>query len=172
MFQTWVSRTEKKVSNKKIVLHMFGTRRVGFVKIKADASLCNNGVVLSDKIPGIALLRGNAVGVLVALQCEDGKVYTILVDEARIPIGAVSCLELPAGMIDFEKDTIVGTAAKELEQECGIRLKASELINLTDLAFADAHEKGHLPYLGIAPSPGGCDEFIAIIYVEKKVTVL
>ena len=180
MFQTWVSRTEKEVSNKKIVLHgveiqsvdMFGALRVGFVKLKADASLCNNGVVLPAKIPGIALLRGNAVGILVKLQCEDGKAYTVLVDQARIPIGAVSCLELPAGMIDFETDTIVGTAAMELEQECGIRLKASELINLTDLAFADAYEKGNLPYLGIAPSPGGCDEFIGIAYVEKKVTVL
>lgn len=180
IFQTWISRTEKEVSNKKIILHgveiqsvdMFGSRRVGFVKLKADASLCTDGVEAQSKIPGIALLRGNAVAVLVALICDDGQIYTILVDQARIPIGAVSCLELPAGMIDFEKDTMTGTAAKELQEECGIRLKASELINLTDIAFEDAFMKGHLPYLGVAPSPGGCDEFIGITYVEKKVTLL
>lgn len=180
IFQTWKSRTEKEVSNKKIILHgveiqsvdMFGSRRVGFVKLKADASLCSNGVETQSKIPGIALLRGNAVAVLVALLCDDGHVYTILVDQARIPIGAVSCLELPAGMIDFEKDTMVGTAIKEVQEECGIRFKASELINLTDIAFADAFAKGHLPYLGVAPSPGGCDEFIGIAFVEKKVTAV
>ena len=179
IFQTWKARTEKQVSNKKIVLHgveiqsvdMFGSIRVGFVKLKADASLCINGVETQSKIPGIALLRGNAVAVLVALFCcDDGQVYTILVDQARIPIGAVSCLEIPAGMIDFEKDTMVGTAIKEVQEECGIHFKASELINLTDIAFADAVMKGHLPYLGVAPSPGGCDEFIGIAYVEKKVT--
>jgi hypothetical protein len=35
-------------------------------------------------------------------------------------------------MIDDEKDTKTGTAAKELEEECGFQWKPSELIDLTD----------------------------------------
>mmetsp|Transcript_13815 Transcript_13815/g.22886 ORF Transcript_13815/g.22886 Transcript_13815/m.22886 type:complete len:298 (-) Transcript_13815:87-980(-) len=185
IFQTWLERCGRDSHDaeynrtKTICLHgveiqsvdLFGPHRVGFVKIKADASLVVNGVEQANKIPGVALLRGNSVAVVVALHCDSEEdVQIILVEQARIPVGTVASLELPAGMIDDEKDTITGTAAKELEEECGIHLKPSELINLTDLAFEEAQKCGHLPYRGISPSPGGCDEFIVLCYVEKKVT--
>jgi 8-oxo-dGTP pyrophosphatase MutT (NUDIX family) len=184
IFQTWLSRTARDSHDtefnrtKHMALHgveiqsvdMFGARRVGFVKLKADSSLVVNGISQPDKLPGIAMLRGNAVAVVVALHCEGENVQVILVEQARIPIGTVSCLELPAGMIDDEKDTMTGTAAKELEEECGFQLKPSELINLTDLAFEQAEKDGHIPYRGVSPSPGGSDEFIGLCYVEKKVT--
>lgn len=185
IFQTWLTRTSRDSHDpefdrtKHIRLHgveiqsvdMFGARRVGFVKLKADASLVVNGISQPDKLPGIAMLRGNAVAVVVALHCDDdNSVQVIMVEQARIPIGTVSCLELPAGMIDDEKDTMTGTAAKELEEECGFQLKPSELINLTDLTFEQAEKDGHIPYRGVSPSPGGRDEFIGLCYVEKKVT--
>jgi 8-oxo-dGTP pyrophosphatase MutT (NUDIX family) len=63
------------------------------------------------------------VTIFVALYCEDGSVHSLLVDQPRIPIGQVSCLELPAGMIDDENETIAGIAVKEMEEECGIKVK-------------------------------------------------
>mmetsp|Transcript_24908 Transcript_24908/g.37851 ORF Transcript_24908/g.37851 Transcript_24908/m.37851 type:complete len:282 (-) Transcript_24908:325-1170(-) len=178
MFKRWIARCEQIVDNKTMNIHeveiqpvdMFGKRGVGFVKIKADVSLVVNGKEEEKKIPGIAFLRGDAVGILVALCCEDGKVYTVLVEQPRVPLGTVRCIELPAGMID-DNDTVKGIVIKELKEECGITVKKSELTELTKLAYEDAYEKGHIPSLGMMPSPGGCDEMIGLYYVEKKVTV-
>ena len=75
----------------------------------------------------------------------------------------MSCLELPAGMIDSVADGILGTAAKEMEEECGIKVRASELIDLTELAYGTTHR-------GIAPSAGGCDEHIRYLYLERQVS--
>ena len=72
-------------------------------------------------------------------------------------------------MIDKENDGVAGTAAKEIEEECGIKLRASDLTDLTELSCQQAVEAGYLPCAGIAPSPGGCDEFIRYMYVEHVV---
>lgn len=90
--------------------------------------------------------------------------------QKSVPVGQVSCLELPAGMIDSINDGIAGTAAKELEEECGIKLKASELTDLTALACQEAIQGSNLPCAGISPSPGGCDEFVRYMYVERQVS--
>lgn len=87
-----------------------------------------------------------------------------------IPIGTVSCLELPAGMIDSKNDGIAGTAAREMEEECGIKLRASELTDLTELGCSEAVQAGTIPCAGVAPSPGGCDEFLRYMYTERVVT--
>ena len=87
-----------------------------------------------------------------------------------IPIGTVSCLELPAGMIDSVNDGIKGTAAKEMEEECGLKIRPSDLIDLTELGCQEAVKSGHLPCAGIAPSPGGSDEFIRYTYVERVIS--
>ena len=70
-------------------------------------------------------------------------------------------------MLDSENDGIVGIAAKEMEEECGFKLRPSEFIDLTELGCRDAFEAGNIPCAGIAPSPGGCDEFIRYMYVER-----
>ena len=88
----------------------------------------------------------------------------------RVPIGAVSCLELPAGMIDSENDGVAGTAAREMEEECGIKLRPSDLTDLTELGLSEAVESGTIPFAAVAPSPGGCDEFIRYMYTERIVT--
>ena len=72
-------------------------------------------------------------------------------------------------MIDKENDGVRGTAAKEIEEECGIKLRASDLTDLTELSCQQAVEAGYLPCKGIAPSPGGCDEFIRYMYAEHVV---
>lgn len=59
---------------------MFGPR-VGFVKLKSVAKMRNDK---SDApLPGICFLRGNSVAILVALVCEDTKVYSLLVEQPR-----------------------------------------------------------------------------------------
>lgn len=163
-FQRWI-RNCAKVNDKKTIIirgveiqtvDMFGPHKVGFIKVKADAYLVSNGVEIPKAIPGIAFLRGDAVGILFALECEDGKKYTILVEQPRIPVGDVTCLELPAGMID-DNDNVKGQAVAEIEEECGIKLEKSDLIALTEIS--------------ILPSAGGCDECIDLFYVEKPITV-
>jgi hypothetical protein len=74
---------------------LFGTRGVGFCKIKADCTLINtvtndttnnNDHVTSSttNLPGICFLRGDAVAILVALFChEDNTVHSLLVEQPR-----------------------------------------------------------------------------------------
>jgi len=84
------------------------------------------------------------------------KKYTLLVEQPRIPVGDVTCLELPAGMID-DNNNVKGQAVTEMEEECGIKLTTSELVSLTETSML--------------PSVGGCDEGIDLYYVERKVSV-
>jgi 8-oxo-dGTP pyrophosphatase MutT (NUDIX family) len=48
--------------------------------------------------------------------------------QGRVPIGMVpvSILNLPAGMLDEEKETVAGIAVKEMEEECGIEVRSSD----------------------------------------------
>lgn len=57
-----------------------------------------------------------------------------------------SCEQIPAGMLDGDGN-FKGVAAKEMEEETGLKMTMSELIDLT------AKEPRHHP--GIFPSPGG-----------------
>lgn len=128
-------------------------------------------VTESHRLPGICLLRGDAVTLLVALFCdEDRSCHSLLVDQPRIPLGQVSCWELPAGMMEGEN--VVGTAAMELQEECGIDLTEAshDLVDLTSMACQSAVELGRLPEAAIAPSPGGCDESVRFLYLERRVT--
>jgi len=163
MFQRWIKRSERIVDKSTISLRgveiqtvdMFGPRKVGFIKVKADAYLVANGTEIPKALPGISLLRGDAVGILMVLRCS-GKKYTILVQQPRVPVGDVSCLEIPAGMIDKDDSTIKGIAIAEIEEECGIKVVKSDLVKLTNK-------------MAIMPSPGGCDESVDLYYVDKEV---
>jgi ADP-sugar diphosphatase len=140
-FTTWYQRCEEETDGKRIDIHsveiqsvdLFGARVVGFVKIKADCTLVDGETHHEHRLPGICFLRGNAVAIFFALYCEDGQVYSLLVDQPRIPIGRVSCLEIPAGMIDNENESIAGIAVKEMEEECGIKIKVRYEISQTIL---------------------------------------
>jgi hypothetical protein len=63
----------------------FSFIRVGFVKIKSDCILKDGNTSHEPTmLPGICFLRGNSVAMLVVLKCaEDGKLYSLLVDQAR-----------------------------------------------------------------------------------------
>jgi hypothetical protein len=62
---------------------------------------------------------------------------------------------------------VTGTAVREIEEECGIVIHPSELVDLTSLA-SQYHPQWS--QVGIPPSPGGCDEVMRYFYLEKKVT--
>lgn len=120
-------------------------------------------------------LRGGSVGMLLILQPDDvpsnteDEKHVIFTLQPRIPAGSLSLAELPAGMLD-DAGTFAGGAAKEIEEETGLKVPASELINMTELALSSAtadHEE-HLQK-GVYPSPGGCDEFVTMFLWQKRI---
>ena len=100
----------------------------------------------------MVFMRGGAVGVLVILECE-GKEYTIITYQARVPVACSNLPEIPAGMLDA-KGNFRGVAAEEIAQECDIEIKEEELIDLTELAYGDTW-RGMLPSAGGWPDEGG-----------------
>eukprot|EP00246_Nothoceros_aenigmaticus_P014459 TRINITY_DN5495_c0_g1_i1.p1 TRINITY_DN5495_c0_g1~~TRINITY_DN5495_c0_g1_i1.p1 ORF type:complete len:327 (-),score=52.23 TRINITY_DN5495_c0_g1_i1:203-1183(-) len=135
---------------------MFG-QRVGFVKFKAELVDDETGA----KLPGIVTARGGAVGILILLECE-GEMFTVLTEQARVPVGR-TILELPAGMLDDDKGDFVGTAAREVEEETGLHITSSDLVNLTDLLEESTGQR-------MFPSPGGSDEDITLLLYRGTVT--
>lgn len=96
--------------------------------------------------PGIAFIRGNAVCVLVILKDKaSGNEYVATVIQPRIPGASKAYEEIPAGMMDASND-MVGVAAKELQEELGLKIHGSDLVKLSDMY----------------PSIGGSDEKITV----------
>ena len=175
-FLNWVSTLDPGLDVSEIKIHgadYFG-KRIGFLKLEA-VTKCNG-----DPVPGIIFMRGGAVSILLILHCRD-QGWIVCTRQARVPIGKKNFLELPAGMLDDSGD-FVGVAAKELEEETGIKLSAGDLTDMTALTYEPT---GHLhpedveakvirdkstPLKGMYPSAGGSDEFIRLMLYEKKVT--
>jgi ADP-sugar diphosphatase len=135
---------------RKIVIQdvdMFG-KRIGFLKFKAEMEWEDG-----TPIPGIVFCRGDSVGIFLVLNTGHEDPYVVLVQQPRIPIATMDFLELPAGMLDGS-DSFVGVAAQELKEECGIEIHERDLILLSRLA----------------PSPGGCDEFLSIFKAELNMS--
>ncbi|KAL9595010.1 MAG: hypothetical protein Q9219_006709, partial [cf. Caloplaca sp. 3 TL-2023] len=160
----------------------FGGKRLGFVKLQAKVS--NDG---GEKLPGSVFLRGGSVGMMVShgfsvlslqrliLQPDDVPAdseedkQVILTLQPRIPAGSLSFPELPAGMLD-DSGTFAGGAAKEIGEETGLKIPASDLTNMTELAIpAGLSGKEEHLQRAVYPSPGGCDEFIPIFLWQKQV---
>ena len=70
-------------------------------------------------------------------------------------------------MLD-DSGTFSGGAAKEIAEETGLQVQASELIDMTMLALSNADNEENLQQ-GVYPSPGGCDEFIPIFLWQKRI---
>ena len=159
-FTDWCKGIDKRFVVNGIDIHcidMFGPR-VGFVKFKAD--LLDDGVL----VPSIVFMRGGAVGMLpVFIDESNGKKYTVLTVQARVPAGIKEFPELPAGMLDGSGD-FAGVAAKELKEEMGLVITKGELIDLTP----DVPKiSGGGVFAGIYPSAGGCDEFLRLFLYLK-----
>jgi len=120
----------------------------------------------------------NDITIQLTLQPDDAPPHTeidkhvILTLQPRIPAGSLNFVELPAGMLD-DSGTFSGAAAKEIGEETGLEIEASELTNLTELALStssagQSDTEEHLQ-AGLYPSPGGSDEFIPILLWQKRI---
>jgi 8-oxo-dGTP pyrophosphatase MutT (NUDIX family) len=142
-------------------------KRLGFVKL--IATITNSD---GESLPGSVFLRGPSVGMMVLLQPDDlptgsyDEKHVLLTVQPRAPAGNLQFVELPAGMVD-DGGSFHGTAAKELEEECGLKIPKDELINLSELAIPK-EAAGDSPR-GMFPSPGGCDEYIPLFLYEKRI---
>ena len=144
----------------------FGGGRVGFIKLKADIS--NNA---GEKLPGSVFLRGGSVAMLLILQpddvlegSEDDK-HVLLTLQPRVPAGTLAMAELPAGMID-DAGEFAGAAAKEIEEETGLKIPSRELTDLTALSLAETPDGLQK---GVYTSCGGQDEFVPIFLHQRRV---
>ena len=67
--------------------------------------------------------------------------------------------------------TFSGGAAKEIEEETGLKIGEDELTDLTTLTFG-SNEKtkdGEKLQKAMYPSAGGCDEFVPIFLHQKRI---
>jgi ADP-sugar diphosphatase len=147
----------------------FGPKRIGFVKFLADVRNEQNE---DDYLPGIVFLRGGSVAILMILRPigSEHERYVVMVDQARIPVGTLSFLEIPAGML--EGNDFKGTAAAEIKEETGLEIMTTELKNMTDLALEQALDESEISsdlQRAMYPSPGGSDESIKLYLCERLV---
>ena len=99
-----------------------------------------------------ALLRGSAcVVVPVCRNLDSGEKRFLMIRQRRIGHGGLS-LEFPAGMLDGDVHDPVETAARELEEETGVKVEPSQMKSLW--------------IRDLFSSPGLSDESVYFYYVE------
>ncbi|KAH7374385.1 hypothetical protein BKA66DRAFT_496937 [Pyrenochaeta sp. MPI-SDFR-AT-0127] len=164
--------------------------KLGFMKIQAKIETdpyVHDGEKneRADWLPGAVFLRGGSVAILIIVQPADAEgddeKHVILTIQPRIAAGSLAFAEIPAGMLDG--DTFKGSAASEIEEEAKLKVKESDLINMTELALQDtsSNSKQNSPEpetraftedteSALYPSPGACDEFIPLFLCKKRLT--
>lgn len=148
----WISRIAEQFDVRSVSfdqVYFFGDK-VGYVMARAEA-FAKDG----SPVPGLTLIRGDSVAVLPVLHAPDGRDYTVLVRQPRLPVGDPAYEEIPAGMVD--EGVFHSKAIEELNEEVGADLEISE----NDLVHLET----------IHPSPGGCDEAISLFYARKEVSM-
>ena len=110
----------------------------------------------------------------------DDEKHVILTVQPRIAAGSLAFTEIPAGMLD--DGSLKGAAASEIEEEAKLKVKESDLIDLSQLALKDVPvtpwtsptsktAKGsEIVEDAMYPSVGACDEFIPILLCQKRLT--
>jgi ADP-sugar diphosphatase len=134
---------------------LLGRAKAGFAYMHADVSYRNvrdTGSGRPVAVPGLAFVRGNSVAMLTFLRCE-GVDYMVLTEQARLPIGEVAYVEIPAGMADAAsgRSGYAAAIAKEMEEEVGLILDRN----------TEFKELGTM-----IPSAGGCDERIKLYFTR------
>jgi len=154
-FQNWLAKIDDtKFTLKAIHLQsvdMFGPTKVGFIKLKCDVTDTKG-----NPVPGIVFMRGGSVCMLVVLN----KKWVVLTKQPRIPTGDFDFREGPAGMLDGSGN-FAGVAAKEIEEELGLKIAASALTDLNAVAGITG---------GIFLSPGAADETMHFYCIELTVS--
>jgi 8-oxo-dGTP pyrophosphatase MutT (NUDIX family) len=103
-----------------------------------------------------------------ATENDESEKYVLMTIQPRIAAGSLRFAEIPAGMLD-DAGTFSGGAAKEIEEETGLKVEAGELIDMTALALADEKNDEQLQN-GMWSTPGGCDEFIPLFLYQKRIS--
>lgn len=197
-FQTWLSTITASLDLQSKPAHPFHSRpftlysvnilAVNYWNNKLAFLFCEydihnkDGQPDSEKLPGVLFIRGGSAVMLIILQPEEqefeAEEYVILTVQPRIAAGSLKFVELPAGMIDDSDSSFVGTAAREIQEECGLEILEQEIVDLTELALEarkgdleDEEMKGleedHLKKAIVAAS-GASDEFNPVFLVRKK----
>jgi ADP-sugar diphosphatase len=147
----------------------FFEQRIGFLKYKAIIENKRGKKGEPMQLPGSIFMRGGSVGMLMILRPKDrsDERWVIMTEQARIPAGSLSFLEIPAGMIDERTKDFKGAAANEIEEETGLKINREHLLDMTELALQGSPNPENLK-LAMYPSPGGSDEFIALFLWEQE----
>lgn len=157
IFREWLDRADPRFDIQSVYVRAVDFRgkpsadTVMFVHLKVKAA--------NAPFEQIITLRGHTVVMLPVLHC-DGTPYTILVNQARIATGEYELAEVPAGMIDG--GTFGGAAAKEMEEELGLKFAEHELRDITP---------SHLqPHQGILFTAGLLDEQARFYVAERTLS--
>ncbi|RDW87874.1 hypothetical protein BP5796_03568 [Coleophoma crateriformis] len=147
---------------------LFGPR-IGFLKYKSVIQNKTSNKGKPMELPGSVFMRGGSVGMLMILRPKDAsdERWVIMTEQARIPAGSLSFLEIPAGMIDERTHDFKGAAANEIEEETGLKINREHLLDMTELALKGSPNPENLK-AAMYPSPGGSDEFIALFLWEQE----
>jgi hypothetical protein len=146
VMSAWLSSLDPSMDLRSLELQAVDPLPDGRVySIKFKSTVLRNGVA----IPGICLLRGPIVGLLIQLKDpETREQWAVL---RRFPSVALGrwMLELPTGQAD-EEGNVLDLGIQELEAECGALPNLNRLTNLTELAYGE----GGVLYTGC----GLCDQ--------------
>lgn len=140
----------------------FGSR-IGFIKMETVVQNEKDG----QPLPGVVFLRGGSVAILIILRIDgSSERWAVLTQQPRIPAGSLTFYEIPAGMID-DAGRFRGAAAAELKEKTGLIVPVRQLKDMTKLALKNSKSSESHLQEAVYPSPGGCDEFIALFLWEK-----
>lgn len=159
IFQEWLNSLDPKFEVSEITITQVDFRgeipkseNVLFVRLRVQTAKSPRKQIVE--------LRGHTAVMLVNLICaEDYTSHTVLLKQSRAATGNFDFVEIPAGMID--NGSFSGAAARELEEEIGLKFNEADLVDLTALL-----PKGKD---GIYLSPGLLDERCKIYLAERKV---
>ena len=98
---------------------------------------------------------------------EERDKHVLMTIQPRIAAGSLAFAEIPAGMLD-DSGSFSGGAAKEIEEETGLKVKSEDLLDMTALALGGDESDEKLQE-AMYPSPGGCDEFIPVFLYQKRI---
>lgn len=151
-------------------VYWHGTR-IFFMEVKPNIT----GIKLDPEtskakdLPAVTLLRGGSVAMLMILRPKDSRdeKLVVMTEQPRVSVGSLAFWEIPAGMLDDEHNFEVA-AAREIEKETGFEIPKSELIDMTELALRYSELPEENLRSAMYLSPGGCDEYMALVLWEKE----
>lgn len=177
-FLQWQSKVSRTLGAKRIDIHhvdildvdMAGDN-VDMIKIQVEHSIVDEELVDDEQViyqSGICYLRDCSVGLLVELYCIDDETsWSLLIDQPRVAVGAVSNLELPVGYYDESQEKLIGGDVEMIEKACHISIYTSSLINLSE----NINDKNKSQNdFGMCSAPGQSSNHVKLMVLRKDIT--